>query len=234
MLLIAARLLAWKRGRMEFIQSEKVENLIHSYNSDIRQGALPDFNRLARQALLAVKCDEKACKAVESNKVLEVLNRWNYFEIFQKWLYQEKFTHVILQNIKCVFISTEILGEHFQNYSGFAQKIGDAYYIYVFYGEPVERTISILTHEVVHIVLEKVFRGYEAEKNMVIGSQIEEDIVIYAEHYISRKLFGMLREELSGKEKQEYLAFFSSDIKDGNFKEVIETLLSMKIKYDII
>lgn len=211
---------------MEFIQSEKVDKLICDYNANIRVGSLSKFDQLARQALVTLKCDEKLCVIDENNKVLEALNSLNYFELLQKWLEQEKFTHVILQNIKCVLISTEILGENFQNYSGFAQKIGDAYYVYVLTGESVERTISILTHEIVHIALERVFQKYEKQKCEKNNHEVEEKIVIYVEHYVMKNLFGIARDDLTEEEERESKKFSTRMTTDGNLDEYIFQLLS--------
>ncbi len=204
---------------MKFVFCENIEKNIAKYNIEILQGRNSGFNEFARRMLVAIQCNGRPDKRESSKEILDVLDKINYDEALQKWLKKQGVDYISLDDIKCVLISTEILGEDLSKYSGFAQKVGNIYYIYVEYDKPVERTISILTHEIVHIEMDYIFRRYEELYRNKIDKELEEEAVIFLEHYILEKVFSINRCDISIEERYCYLNEFCMCVDENCLEE---------------
>lgn len=180
--------------------------------------------------LISVKCTGKPDNRENSKKVYAVLEQIHFFEVLENWLQKHFLNYVSLKAIKCVLVSTEILGEGLVKYNGFAQKVRDVYYIYVEHGMSVERTVSILVHEIAHIELENIFREYEENCRTQVEKELEEETVIFLGHYILDKMFGIRRYDISLEEHNWYLNEFCLDINENNIVESLYRWLEKRQK----
>lgn len=168
---------------MFIIHNTKVDNWIKDYNRRItlKEGNsdFPAFMRRIITALILNQNDE-AYKGIE--EVVAYIEKNSYLERYEKWLTKYQLNTVSFDKIVAVLINSEIRTLDGNDLTGYAVQYGNGYYVLVNDTEELEVTISILTHEIMHVELEPLLREIEQQRGMEISEAAKEELVILLEH----------------------------------------------------
>lgn len=168
---------------MYIIHNTKADNWIKDYNRRIilKEGNnnFPAFMRRIITALILNQNDE-AYKGIK--RIAAYIEENLYLERYEKWLTKYQLNTVSFDKITAVLISSEIKTSAGDDLTGYAVQYGNGYYVLVNDTEELEVTISILTHEIMHVELEPLLRKVEQQKGMEIPETAKEELVVLLEH----------------------------------------------------
>ena len=180
---------------MQIIYSEKINDMIEKYNKKGSEES--DYKTLVHRLILHLVMNKEPGNPKKTRKIEEYIKKYNLLKCLENWLILHDIYTISFDKIIGVPMEQEIHNKNGENYSGFAFQYDEIFYVFFIEDTNMEKTISIIAHEIIHVETENIWNRMERERGIKVCEQMQEELVTLLEHLFLIEENGIIPFDLS-------------------------------------